>query len=143
MHAFFDSSALVPVLIDEPASDLCKRILRSTELKFASRLTYVETSAALAKAARMDRITSAEQASAWHAFEEIWSYFLLVDVHDAILQSAARFTQLRALRAYDAMQCASAVTVADEHFCAVSGDRRLLEVWQIEGVRTIDVNQQS
>lgn len=141
MHAFFDSSALVPTLIDEPSSELCKRILTSSELRFSSRLTYVETSAALAKATRIGRITPAEQASAWDVFEETWGYFLLVGTHDTVLRSAARFTQAHALRAYDAVQCASAFAVADEHFCAVSGDRRLLKVWQAEGMRTIDVNR--
>ena len=139
--AYFDSSAIVPLLIDEPTTACCREILGKADVSLSSSLSYVETSAGLVKAERMGRITPAERKAAWQRFEGRWQYFLPIGTSDDIVSTAASLAVAYALRGHDAVQCATALASVSEDFCAVSGDRRLLRAWAEEGIVTIDINR--
>ena len=53
MIGYLDTSAFIPLLIDEPTSEACRRFWDDADVIVSSRLLYVETAAALAQAGRM------------------------------------------------------------------------------------------
>lgn len=61
MNAYFDTSALVPLLVDEPTSLRATRLWRDADRVASVRLLYPEARAALARAQRMGRLSSQDQ----------------------------------------------------------------------------------
>lgn len=52
MIAYFDSSAFVPLILDEPSSEYARRLWLQVDRVASTRLLYVESRAALARAHR-------------------------------------------------------------------------------------------
>lgn len=75
-----------------------------------SRLTFVEVSAALASSARQGRL--ADPAAAGVRFRADWASYVVVEMDPVLAQSAADLAAQHALRAYDAVQLASALVAA-------------------------------
>ena len=71
MIAYFDTSAIVPLLIDEGATDRCTRLWNEAERIVGVRLLYPETCAALARAKRMERLTAAQMTAATADLDEV------------------------------------------------------------------------
>jgi uncharacterized protein len=137
--AYFDSSAVVPLLVDdEPGGGVCRRVWAVAEALVASRLVFVETAAALAQAARLGRLTAAAHARALVGLEHLWRQFEVIEVGDALIRRAATLARAHALRGFDAVHCAAALVVSDRNTVALSGDRALLSAWRANGVDVID-----
>ncbi|MEQ6901088.1 type II toxin-antitoxin system VapC family toxin [Nocardioides sp. YIM 152588] len=141
MIVYFDTSAVVPILIAEPTSALCRRAWQDADRRVTSRLTYVETGAALAMAERQGRLTSDGYDQAWGAFVAIWPDLDVVDLSDGLAQRAAALARSSALRGYDAVHCAAAEAVADDDVVAATGDAGLIAAWHGLGVSVLDVNR--
>ena len=60
MTAYFDTSAVISLLIGEPSSASCARMWNEAARSVSLRLLYPEARAALARAERMGGITDAE-----------------------------------------------------------------------------------
>ena len=71
MIAYFDTSAVVPLVIDEPTSHRCRRVWNEAARVVSTRLLYPEACAALARANRMERLTNANTAAAIALFPPI------------------------------------------------------------------------
>jgi hypothetical protein len=140
MIAYFDTSALVPLLVDEPSSSACRRLWDDADDVVSARLAYVETAAALRQARRLGRLTSRRQRAALRALDELWSQTQIAEVDQPLVERAAQLTDQFALRGYDALHCAAAVLINDETFVAAAGDRQLLTAWHEFGVNTYDAN---
>lgn len=138
MLAYFDTSALVPLVIAEPTSRHCTQLWDDVDVIVTTSLAYVEVHAALAQAARHGRLSTAEHASSLNAFQTRWDDLIHIPPSDALVKRAATLSARRALRGYDAVHCATALAVASEDFAAISGDRDLLRAWNALGVATID-----
>ncbi len=85
-----------------------------------SLLARVEVPAAIWRKARTGAVTSVDASVLTHEFEADWSpggsengRFIVVGLSGAILESAAAMVAIDALRAYDAVQLASAVVARD------------------------------
>ena len=141
MIVYLDTSAVVPVVIAEPSTELCRRIWSNADRRVTSQLTYVEVSAALAMAQRQGRISEDEHDAAWTNFTDIWSDVDVAEVTAELSESAARLAYSSALRGYDAVHCASAVQINDADVVAAAGDGRLLDAWKSLGLAVIDTNQ--
>lgn len=139
MLAYFDTSAFVPLLIDEPSTARCTESWNNAEIVASSAITYVEVHAALAQAVRQRRLDELTHRRALRDFSTVWADVAHVPADDAVIRRAASLTLAHALRGYDAVHCATALAVAsEEDFVAVSGDRDLLRAWGALGVATID-----
>ena len=136
MLAYFDTSAVVPLIIAEPASERCAQLWDAADLVVTSALTLVEVHAALALAQRMGRIDDARRRAALAVFDERWTAMAHVAPSEAIIRTAADLTATHGLRGYDAMHCATALAVDTQDFVAVSGDRKLLGAWSALGIPT-------
>ncbi len=140
MIAYFDTSALVPLLIDEPASLICERLWDDADDVVSVRIAYVEAAAAIAQARRLGRLTQSQQRDAVTLLDDKWEQLQIVDVDDALVQRAGALADLQSLRGHDATHCAGAESINDVDVVAASGDRQLLAAWRALGVNTLDVN---
>lgn len=138
MLAYFDTSALIPLVIHEPATARCRAVWDAAAGIVSSDLAYVEAHAALAQARRLERLTDAEHKRALAAFESLWSGIARISVAGPIVREAAILARSHALRGYDAVHAASALAAASEDFVAVSGDAALLHAWGELGIASVD-----
>jgi predicted nucleic acid-binding protein len=138
--AYLDTSALVPLLIEEPSSSACRRLWDEADDVVTSRLGYVETAAALAQAQRLGRLTARQRGSALRRLDQLWDQLQIAEVDQLMVERASHLAQRFALLGYDAVHAASAEVLNGDSVLAASGDRRLLEAWQQLGVSTYDAN---
>jgi hypothetical protein len=103
---------LVKLLIEEDGSELAGRSVLEAEAMASSALTFVEAHSALARARRDDRISLAQQRSSLDICRALWSRAAVIPPDNRILERAAQHASDHALRAYDAVQLASAMTAA-------------------------------
>lgn len=109
MTAFADSSALVKLYADEPGADL----VRAHASFVVSALARVEVPGALWRKQRTRELSEDDAGILTAAFEADWhdstGPFLPVVVSAAVLEGAAALTARHGLRAYDAVQLATAI----------------------------------
>ncbi|GAB2645276.1 type II toxin-antitoxin system VapC family toxin [Nocardia goodfellowii] len=140
MIGYLDTSAFVPLLVEEPSSAACTRFWIDADDVVSTRLLYVESAAALARAQRLGRLDAAEHAACRRLLAELWPQIEVIEVSEALTVRAAELAELFGLRGYDAVHCASADTLEDEDLVLASGDRNLLEVSRKLGISTYDSN---
>lgn len=140
MILYLDTSAIVPILIVEPSTAVCRRLWDDADRRVSSRVTYVETAAALSMAQRLGRVSIAERDAAWSNFVDIWPRVNVVELAVDLTVETAEFTRQFDLRGYDAVHCASAAAVNDPTSVAAAGDRRLLAALQSVGMAVINTN---
>lgn len=88
MIAYFDTSALLPLIIDEPSTPVCQRLWNQASRVASVRLLYAEACAALARAHRVARLTTRQLAQAMQALEEIVAEFDHVEVTNELVRTA-------------------------------------------------------
>ncbi|MFD4422285.1 type II toxin-antitoxin system VapC family toxin [Agromyces sp. NPDC058484] len=138
MIAYLDTSAIVPLIIDEPTSARCQRAWLASDEVVVSLLAYVEVAAALARAERMGRLDANQHRDAMVALEHVWAAVAVVEPREETVLHAASLSRRFGLRGYDAVHCATAVETSSDDFVAVSGDRDLIAAWRDLGLATID-----
>jgi predicted nucleic acid-binding protein len=138
--AFLDTSAIVPLLIDEPGTAACRRVWESADAVVYTQLAFVETAAALARATRLGRMTAVDRDVTTDRLEGLWRQLHAVVVDEALVREAAALTAQLPLRGYDAAHYAAALRLAGPGVVAVSGDRELLTAWRTNGLDVIDTH---
>lgn len=126
MIAYFDTSAIVPLLVDETGTPAAREIWLSAGSLVSVRLVRVEARAALAQAARTGRISPPHLRSSVSELEGLLAQLAFVDVDDALVGHAGDLAESLALRAYDAVHLAAAIQVTAGDLVLVAGDRALL-----------------
>ncbi len=134
MIAYFDTSAIVPLLIQEAGSDAAGQLWDEASRLVSVRLAHVEARAALAQAARTSRISAQNLASARRELQGLVVQLEFVEVDDELVRQAADLAESQALRAYDAVHLAAALEVLDPDLVLVAGDHALLAAAQASGV---------
>ncbi len=122
MIAYFDTSAVVPLIIDEPATDVCNRIWNESSRVVSVRLLYPEGRAALARAHRLNRVTRTQLAAAVAELDAIVDQVDHVEVTPQLAQTAGALAEQHGLRGYDAVHLAAAQAVGDDDLLLVTGD---------------------
>jgi uncharacterized protein len=125
MIAYFDTSALIPLLIEEPGSERSGRVWDAAENVTSVRLIYVEARAALAQAARLGRVTADDLAVAIEELDSLYDQLDLLEVDDLLVRRAGELAQRHALRGYDAVHLAAAERVQNGTTVMVAGDGSL------------------
>jgi predicted nucleic acid-binding protein len=138
---YLDTSAFVPLLIDEPTSSACRRFWDDADVVVSSRLLYVETAAALAQARRIGRLTDGEHRRSRRRLDQMWSEMDVIEADEQLVTRAAELANRLSLRGYDAVHCASAEQLDDDDVVAASGDQKLLTAWLQLGMATYDTHQ--
>lgn len=123
--AYFDSSAFVKLLVDEPGSDLAARLWDEVDVVVSSRLADPEVHAALAAALRAGRLTEEAELRARTVWAEYWSATRVVELTEPVGASAASLTAELVLGGADAVHLASALVLTGAAPVMVAWDVRL------------------
>jgi hypothetical protein len=126
-------------VIHEPGTDAARAAWREASRKVSSRLLYVESRAALARAVRSGRSTRDRAAAARALIDALWQEVTRVNPTEPLIRRAAELSDLHGLRAYDAVHLASCESVIDDEVVLVAADGDLLSAAQDHGVATVRV----
>jgi len=121
---YFDASALVKLLVDEPGSDMAARVWDESDAVATSRISYPEVAAALGAAQRAGRLTAGGARRARADWDDYWSACRVVEVTADVAAQAAALTNDHVLGGADAIHLASA-HVFGSTAVLVAWDRRL------------------
>jgi uncharacterized protein len=138
--AYFDTSALIPLLVDEPGSDRAARLWDVADNVVAVRLIYAEARAALAQATRTGRLATADLTTAIDGLEGLHASLDLLEVDEQLVRRAGELAQHHALRGYDAIHLAAAERVRDDATVMVAGDRDLCTAAGALGMAVADTS---
>lgn len=132
---YFDASAFVKLLTEEPGSELAAQLWDGCDAVLANRLAYPEVRAALAAAARNHDLSKRDLHAAEQAWDEYWAATRPVELTAAVEQRAGQLARDHALRGADAVHLASALAVGDRDLIVAVWDRRLHAGAQDAGLR--------
>jgi predicted nucleic acid-binding protein len=140
--AYLDTSAVVPVLIDEQTSPLCTELWESAERLVSTRLVEIEAAAALHKAQRLARISLPILTTALHLLDAFMTDLDIIEIDQDLVRRARQCAEVAPLRGYDAVHCAAGLLTATAAGAVlVSGDQQLLTTWRQLGANVVDLNQ--
>ena len=140
MIAYFDTSALIPLIIEVPGSLRAGRVWDLADRLTSVRLVYTEARAAFAQAERRGRLASADLPGALDALEGLYSQLDLLEVDDLLVRRAGELAQQHALRGYDAIHLAAAERVHDDTTLMVAGDGELCAAAGALGLAVADTS---
>lgn len=122
---YFDSSALVKLVVEETGSQLAAELWDGCDAALASRLAYPEVCAGLAAAARSHDLDDDGLAAAETAWDEYWAAVRPVELTGTVERHAGQLARKHALRGADAVHLASALVVGDPDLVVAVWGRRL------------------
>jgi predicted nucleic acid-binding protein len=122
---YFDSSALVKLVVQETGSDLAAELWDGCDAALASRLAYPEVRAALAAAGRNHDLSDDDLDTAEEAWEQFWAAVRPVELTEAVERHAGQLARSYALRGADAVHLASALAIGDPELIIAVWGRRL------------------
>jgi uncharacterized protein len=137
--AYFDTSAVVPLLIAEPGSARAASLWDGADRVVSVRLIYPETRAALAQAGRLGRLTARQLHDAVTEFDSLFEEIDLVEVDDALARRAGELAEVRQLRGYDAVHLAAAERIRDPNVVVIAGDGAFLDAAATEGMAVAEL----
>jgi predicted nucleic acid-binding protein len=122
MIAYFDTSAVVPLLIEEPWSERAGRVWDVATRVVSARLVYPEARAALALAQRLGRLSASQLRAAVEGLEGLDRQLDHVEITEGLATRAGDLAEAVGLRGYDAVHLAAAESLADEDLVVVAAD---------------------
>jgi predicted nucleic acid-binding protein len=122
---YFDSSALVKLVVDEAGSDLAAELWDACDAALASRLAYPEVRAALAAACRNHDLSQDGLDAAEQAWEHYWAAARPVELTAAVERHAGQLARCYALHGADAVHLASECPPPGHPWCAARPRRPL------------------
>lgn len=137
MILYLDASALVKRYVAEPGSDEVARLIAGADGVGTSLITRAETSAALAKAARVGVLTREAAAAALQVFRSEWTLVIRVQATELVLTRADTLAWELGLRGYDAVHLASALIWQEgmgEAVTLATFDRQLWDAARAQGL---------
>lgn len=136
MNGYFDSSALLKLVVDEEGSDLAADIWNGCDAAFSSRLAIAEVAAALAaaeRAHRLDGVAAETARRSWSVFARALRW---VELDHELAGEAAHLASLHALSGADAVHLAGVRLLGSSGTVVVTWDRRLWAAARNEGLAT-------
>lgn len=121
--AYFDTSVLFKLLLDEPGAAEARAAWASAEQTVCSRLAFVETRSALAAARRARRMDDEAHEELKRRFAELMVPATVVEVDEPLTEIAADLAEAHALRGYDAVHLAAALSAGAEVFVSSDADQ--------------------
>ena len=137
---FWDTSALIPVLVAELQTARATRLLLNDPDVIVWTLTRVELLSALARRRRSDRAAAAWLRRARQEVLEMWPRWVEVTALETVRRHAERIVESHALRAADAMQIAAALVARAEgsdDLAFVTFDLQQAAAAEREGLRVL------
>jgi predicted nucleic acid-binding protein len=125
MIAYFDTSAIVKILVDEEGTGAARDHWARASRALSSLVMYPETVASLAAARRNGRLDIGAHRSARDQFESMWAEMIPVACGLDTVLLAADLAGSDGLRGCDAIHLASALSVGLSELVFVAWDRDL------------------
>jgi uncharacterized protein len=138
--AYFDTSALVPLIVAEPGSPVARDLWDSASRVESVCLVYPEARAALSQAGRNGRLTVRQLRSAVRALDDHYLQLDVVEVDEGLARHAGDLAETHDLRGYDAVHLAAAHRLDDAELVVAAGDRVLLAAASQLGLNTVTVS---
>lgn len=139
MIAYFNTSAVIPLLIAEAGSGRAGLLWSGADRVVSARLVHPEGRAALAEAHRAGRLTAGELREAVRLFEAHIEQIDVVELDERLARTAGDLSERHGLRGHDAVHLASADRARDGDLVVVAGDGALLRAATAEGMATAGI----
>lgn len=140
--SFWDSSALVPLLVAQEKSKVLEKLAKASVTMHVWWGSSVECTSAICRLEREGAITSDQSVLAFNRLHELADSFNEVSAQQAVRRTAVRLLRTHPLRAADALQLAAAIQAAEgrpETLDFVCLDSRLCEAAEREGFRVVGI----
>ena len=137
---FWDSSALVPLIVEERRSVACRKLFRSDPVVGVWLLTRIEIVSSLRRKERAGEMHRAEIVAALRRLEIAHGRWTEVDEFALVSDYAERLLATHPLAAADALQLGAALVLANGQARRrefVSSDEQLAAAAEIEGFSVI------
>jgi predicted nucleic acid-binding protein len=137
---FWDSSAIVPLLLAEAATASVQAIAEQDPGMLVWWATEVECASALARLEREGNLDAAVAAHAFERMTQLAGGWYEVDPSDGVREAAVRFLRVHQLRAADALQLAAAFVASERRPSTlelVTLDERLAAAARKEGFAVV------
>ena len=138
---FWDASAIIPLIVDEPPREPLLRVLREDPEMLAWWGTTVEIASALARRERESLLGAAEVEAALATAHQLADSWHEIVPSTSVRRTAERLLRVHPLRAADSLQLAAALVAADHDPTSlevISLDARLATAARREGFKVID-----
>jgi uncharacterized protein len=122
---YFDSSALVKLVLDEEGTELAAELWERASWRVTSHVAYPETRAALAAAERSNRIESAALHDAVGDLDGLSASMQMLAVDGDLCWRAGVLAERHALRGYDAVHLASMIGIEAPRVIVATWDGEL------------------
>jgi uncharacterized protein len=132
--AYFETSALLKLLLEEEGADQAGILWESADVVLSGRLAYPEARAALAAAGRVGRISADGHRTAVGQLQSRWRQLHVVDLDQHLAETAGDLAERRALRGYDAVHLASALAVGRRETLLATWDADLATAARDAGI---------
>jgi predicted nucleic acid-binding protein len=139
---FWDASAIVPLLMTEPATSTVQALAAKDPSMLVWWATEVECASAVARLEREGALDASAVTQAFDRLKQLASGWHEVDPSDSIREAAVRFLRVHPLRSADALQLAAAFLAAERRpssLDVVTLDDRLAAAARKEGFVLIEV----
>jgi len=130
---YFDTSALVKLLFNEPGSELAEELWTRADTVASSYLVYSEGRAALAAMRRAGRLGARGLRRAVHELDERCGQMHGVTAEPARVLTAGSLAEQHGLRGYDAVHLISALSLDAPRVVVATWDRELAAAVNAEG----------
>lgn len=132
MITYADTSSLLKLVIEEDGSERAEMIWDTADALASVALVVVEGRAALAAAHRGGRLSRSQHRTARDAFSALVDGLTIVEVTEELISEAAGLAEDEALRGYDAVHLAAALTI--EATVLTSADAALCDAAERRGL---------
>jgi predicted nucleic acid-binding protein len=133
---FWDASAIVPLLMSEPATKALQERAGTDPAMLVWWAAEVECASAIARLEHDGALTAAAVTEAFDRLKRLGEGWHEVEPSDAVREAAVRFLRVHSLRAADALQLAAAFVAAERRPSSlevVTLDERLAAAARKEG----------
>lgn len=114
MIVYLDTSSLVKLYVEEDESSKVDVLVKSSEVTATSLVAYAEARAAFARRFREKAFTTDEYNRLKEFFDKDWSRYFILSVTGDMIRLAGDLAEKHALRGFDSIHLASALTLRQE-----------------------------
>ena len=114
MIVYLDTSALVKLYVEEDESSSVVSLVESSEVTSTSLIAYAEARAAFARRFREKAFTQREHNRIKEFLDKDWNNYLILNITGDMIRLAGDLAEKHALRGFDSIHLASALTLRRE-----------------------------
>jgi len=134
LNTYVETSALLKLVVIEAETDRAVEVWDSAGHAVTSRVTYPEARAAIAAAARNRRLVGDQLDRTKAVLEGYFREFDIIELDDSMARIAGDLAEVHALRGFDAVHLASALSLGVTNVVLATWDRDLWRAGSAEGL---------